>query len=288
MNYPSKYHLNSKIVRKKLVCPACGKNTFNPYLNTDGDMLHPTSGRCDRENNCGYHLTPREFFLQGGSGIGAGEWKSWSRTAKTDYIPEVIVRKSLAGFRNSNLYRFFFRRYGLDVSDKVFLEYRVGSCRSIPFGTVFWQTDRQGMVRSGKIMGYNSDTGRRVHGAISWAHKELGLDGYCLKQCLFGEHLVGEWNGEIGVVESEKTAMIMRIERPDIFWLASGGSHGIGQDKMSVLEGRKVLLMPDNGMYDIWKEKSRALRRMMRVKVSDYCEKNLKKGEDIADFYLCN
>lgn len=48
---------------KKNICPKCQKKRFVNYQNMEtGELLPPMVGRCDREINCGYHLTPKEFF----------------------------------------------------------------------------------------------------------------------------------------------------------------------------------------------------------------------------------
>jgi hypothetical protein len=63
---------------------------------------------------------------------------------------------------------------------------------------IFWQIDIHGKVRTGKIMQYNSITGKRIkhqNGAIDWVHNKLKKTGalpedFNLQQCFFGEHLL--------------------------------------------------------------------------------------------------
>ena len=46
---------------RKHLCPACGKKTFVRYIDTDtGNYLPEQYGRCDREDNCRYHVNPYE------------------------------------------------------------------------------------------------------------------------------------------------------------------------------------------------------------------------------------
>ena len=47
-------------------CPACGAtHKFARYIDTaTGEYLAEDCGRCDREDSCGYHLKPREYFSQ--------------------------------------------------------------------------------------------------------------------------------------------------------------------------------------------------------------------------------
>src|ERR1700733_12575859 len=50
-------------------CPECKhrNKTFTRYIDTEtGEYLHDDVGRCDREVNCGYHYTPKAYFMQHG------------------------------------------------------------------------------------------------------------------------------------------------------------------------------------------------------------------------------
>ena len=56
---------------------------------------------------------------------------------------------------------------------------------------IFWQIDTAGKVRTGKIMQYNAETGKRIKhesGAIDWVHNKLKktkqlLGDFNLQQC---------------------------------------------------------------------------------------------------------
>ena len=47
-------------------CPACQrKRCFSRYIDTEKRISFPNHvGRCDHEQKCGYHFTPRKFFEQ--------------------------------------------------------------------------------------------------------------------------------------------------------------------------------------------------------------------------------
>ncbi|QMW02298.1 DUF6371 domain-containing protein [Spirosoma foliorum] len=63
-----RYKLPKKAVKGD--CPECGpkhRRTLSRYIDTQtGDPLPDTYGRCDRESNCGYHLSP---YHKGTSGL---------------------------------------------------------------------------------------------------------------------------------------------------------------------------------------------------------------------------
>ena len=70
-----RFHLQKYSYGSKISCPNCGKSRcFVRYVDEEGIIRFPdTVGKCDHENSCGYHYTPREYFhdhpetLQAGS-----------------------------------------------------------------------------------------------------------------------------------------------------------------------------------------------------------------------------
>ena len=56
-----KYELDRS--SKKYICPQCGHKRFVVYVDTaTKQQIANNVGRCDRENSCGYHYTPKEYF----------------------------------------------------------------------------------------------------------------------------------------------------------------------------------------------------------------------------------
>ncbi len=163
--------------------------------------------------------------------------------------------------------------------------------------TVFWQTDNQNKVRTGKIMLYNSETGKRIkepYNHVTWVHSILHKGDYNLKQCFFGEHLLPEDKSRpVALVESEKTALIASYYLPQFLWIASGGKNGcFNANSLSVLTGRNVVLFPDLGATEYWQSKIGLMKSYgIEVQMFDYLEANAtenerKEGYDIADYLL--
>lgn len=234
---------------KKDICPNCGQRRFVPYvLSADGVTLAGEQyGRCDREQSCGYHKYPN------------GE--------RVEYVqPKEVQPKEMLRYNGllpkqsptCEFYAWMQKVLGKESAFAAINEYQVGSVDNM---IIWWQTDRNGVTRTGKIMKYKPDGHRDKEAAfpVLWAHKHKRLKerfvGEELKQCLFGEHLLAKYPSKpVCVVESEKTAVIMSQFERDFIWVATGGSQGIkNAERLQALKGRKVLLIPDNGQYWNWK-----------------------------------
>lgn len=173
---------------------------------------------------------------------------------------------------------------------QVLADYRIGATRKGE--VIFWQIDLLGRVRSGKLMPYLPN-GHRTDGRYDWIHSILkNLDrlpkDWILTQCFFGEHLIDRHpNLHIMVVESEKTAVVMAYLRPDLIWIATGGSEALNNEKLIALKGREVTFMPDSGKYDEWRNKLREMPLAKEIKYN--IDKQLEPYEpntDIVDILL--
>ena len=287
----------------KLTCPKCGREQcFVKYIDTEGQIAFPDYvGRCDHEHSCQYHYRPSDYFKD--NPVVLEERKSWKSQTKivqpkpTDYIDRDIMHRSLANYERNPLFIFLSGIFGEKETSRLFQLYCVGTSKKWGGSTVFWQIDRQGKVRAGKIMLYNLTTGHRVkepRSYVSWVHTELGLDHFNMKQCLFGEHLLADYPTKaVAIVESEKSALVASHFMPDFVWLATGGIHGCFKaDTVAVLKNRAVILCPDLGAKKVWKEKAQLLSSICsKVVFSDKLEQcatdeQREKGLDIADFLL--
>lgn len=168
------------------------------------------------------------------------------------FISADVVGRSLSHYEINPLYRYLCQTFGEEETLRLFQLYRIGTSSKWGGATIFWQTDRQGQVRTGKIMQYDPATGHRIkepRAYVSWVHSELRLPDFHLRQCLFGEHLLNRsTSAPVMLVESEKTAVVMCHFIPDYIWLATGGKNGsFNREAMSVLRDREVTLIPRSG-----------------------------------------
>lgn len=291
-----------KGVASRHTCQECKhKRCFSRYIDTEGVVAFPKHvGRCNREQKCGYHFKPKEYFEQN------SQWcePAHERTARpvslpppTNYIDSALVERSMSHYGENRLFQFLTSQLGEGEALQLMKLYRVGTANHWHGSTVFWQTDIYGRVRTGKIMLYNPTTGRRIkepHNYITWVHSIVNKEGFNLEQCFFGEHLLTTHvMKSVAIVESEKSALIASSYLPQYLWIASGGKNGcFREESLNVLRGRNVVLFPDLGATDNWAAKIPAMERMkIKVKLFDYMEQNATEkqrveGFDIADFLL--
>ncbi len=257
------------------------------------------------EQRCGYHYTPSDYFKDHPQ-----EKKQLSEERTPVFIPRVteqpkpisyipleIVQASMQHYEANNLFSFLSLKFGREQTMELMKRYHVGTSKHWQGATVFWQTDSNGKVRTGKIILYNPQTGKRVKQPfchVTWVHSALHITGFNLKQCFFGENLLMSENDKpIGLVESEKTALVCSVHLPHFTWIASGGKNGcLNEECLNILRGRTVSLFPDLGATDYWRSKIPMMKQLgIHAQLYDYLERaatdeQRKQGLDIADFLL--
>lgn len=283
-------------------CPCCNQAAvFSQYIDTTtGEALHHLVGRCNREIHCGYHYTPRQYFQDHGLVLANNDpvspriRKAIIQPKPTSYIEEEVFRSSLKGYEHNNLVEYLNNLLGHKSVSPLIAQYGVGTSKHWPGATIFWQVDLHGRIRTGKIMLYDPTTGKRVkepYNHIQWVHSVLKFPNYCLRQCLFGEHLLEGNNASVAIVESEKTAIIASVYLPQFIWLATGGLANLNPGNCRTLKGREVTLFPDMGAFDKWTSKVNELSQVTRVRISDLLEQRgtqeeRNQGLDIADYFV--
>lgn len=297
-----------KGVATRHTCPACHKKRcFSRYIDTEKQISFPDDvGRCDHEQSCGYHLTPKEYFERNPQSKpqhrdfatpSACRAKPTEPRKPTSSISAETVAQTLHGYEKNNLYLFLRSKFGAEDAIRLMKDYRVGTSKHWPGSCVFWQTDINGSVRTGKVMLYDAETGKRVKepfNHVTWVHSLLRLPDFNLRQCFFGEHLLPMNRGKpVAIVESEKTALVAAYYLPEYVWLASGGKNGcFNTDALRVLKGHQVILYPDIGATDQWRHKLTQLRNLgIEASIFNYLEEVATDNErtaglDIADYLL--
>lgn len=289
-------------------CPKCNDpHSFAYYMDGNtGQVIDKNVGRCNHESGCGYHHTPKQFFIDNPVEKERFEAPTRQKTIQkhqqeASCIPFQYIEKSVS--YNSSFVRFLcglFDRYSLESPTivRIMEDYALGATKD--GSIIYWQIDVNGKVRTGKVMRYDPLTGHRVKdtGGINWIHammkkQKLLPDDFNLVQCLFGEHLLRMYPTKIvALVESEKSALIASGVYPDYIWLATGGKSQLSTDKLKVLRGRTVIMFPDVDGFEYWGNKAREVESIgCKVVVSDLLEKNATDEDrankiDLADWLI--
>lgn len=260
---------------KRYECPACGsKHAFARMVGEKEDC-----GHC---HSCGVTLfpkkaNPRERYY----------YEEQAPLKPYEVSADEFERLVVAGGFSDTLRTALVAR--MPAAMKSLRDYRV-----VSFGleTGFPLIDRGGRVHSIKIMGYGADLHRikatpdgKPLPAIRWYHTGKLKERETFVTCAFGEHLIDTVQYDcIGVVESEKTAVIARALFPNVLFLAVGSKSNLRTLTYKGLEDKYLLFFPDKDGIGAWSEfvSEQANPRWL---VSEVCEK-LNEKEDIADAML--
>jgi Domain of unknown function (DUF6371) len=303
-----RFCLDNRRPTRLIYCPQCRKRTFKRYLDTETDAFLPEQvGRCNRESNCAYHYTPKQFFADNPT-VKMAESKQCTYPSFTaqeivqdsfSTIPLPIFEKSKSHYNANNFVAYLKNLFHDDWAAQLIEQFHIGTSKHWQGATVFWQVDSLGNIRTGKIMLYDVVTGKRRKDDdgtqyINWAHTALKTPNFNLQQCLFGEHqlLNQPMDKTIAIVESEKTAILMSALLPQYIWLATGGLHNLKAERCQVLAKRRVILFPDLNAFEKWKAKEAELKQIgCSVITSDLLERHATttdktEGYDLADYFI--
>ncbi len=292
-------------IKTRYTCPQCAaKKQFARYIDTETKTtLADNVGRCNRELNCGYHYTPKQYFeaqrLQNPTQYKPPTIQQ-SKPAQAPTpppppltpLPAAMLTATCKAYQQNNFAQYLFGVIGTEAAQDLLSRYHVGTSKHWPGATIFWQIDFSGNLRAGKVMLYNA-TGHRVKEPfphITWIHKLTTIPGYQLSQCFFGEHLLKQNPTKpAAIVESEKTALIGAAWQSDFIWLAAGNLNNLTRERCQHLKGRTVFLYPDAGAFAKWQSKAAQLADLATFVVSDMIERaatpaQLAAGFDLADF----
>ena len=293
----------------RFTCPSCEKpHQFTRYIdNITNEYLTVHVGICNRVNNCGYHYSPKQYFSDNPDAPRRKKLpekrldnhqklisKKGEVGSKFSKVPASILDHSMTNYNGNHFGTYLNTIFQPEAVQHLLNLYQIGTYYI--YGstyTIFWQIDTGNNVRTGKLISYDPQTGRRnKNKPTNWIHSVhpdlKAPNNYILKQCLFGEHLLSIQTAmPVALVESEKTAIIAMGKLPYYLWLATGSLHEFKQSKLEILLGRRVVAFPDLGAYDRWKQKASTFS--FKVEVSNYLElhateEQKKLGLDIVDF----
>jgi hypothetical protein len=289
---------------RKYHCPGCTKKTLVRYVFTGTkDYAGEEFGRCDRENNCGYHrvpgndiaqplnpkikqklpaptlLVPSEDFLKKVSTTTAPNFQNFC-TSKLGISTDHLKRWGVGGHWKFTAFILATRKEVVNVK---FVAYTPEGKRDKTEGTAGAPKFTpyylgRAYLRSQKIETDN-------------ARLEDWQDYFKFARCFYGEHL---WDADKNtcIVESEKTAVIAAFFFPQYNWLATGGNNGMTFEQFSLFNGyrNRIWNIVDNDTAGFAKSKTMQwLDKMaeMRDNPEEILSVNLLEGRpagwDLAD-----
>ena len=262
---------------KKDECPECKKKSFVPYLDKkDGKPAGERFGRCERINQCGYSNYPKPSKNDNYE----PPIKPYAPPLPIEYIPKELIEKTFHDFKSNVFFQYLVKTFGGEKAMELQAKYNIGTAKH--GGTIFWQQDRLGRFRTGKVM-YYQENGKRDKARHSWfTHSKIKPD-FNFRQCFFGLHLVSK-DHPVALCESEKTAVLMSVYMPEFIWIASGGSEMLNIQRLNELP-RLDKVFADGGQFEKWEMKTRGFSgRQMDVSVDKAIrEGKLPEGSDILD-----
>ncbi len=301
----------------RYVCPGCGrKKCFTRYIDLEtGEYVAEECGKCNHTASCGYHYPPKEYFRDHPE----QRIRDGSEKSKLGKFPQHLQEKHQTEFfdiswaekamHRTSTFRRWLERLSSKVEctsrnafdrenvQRVLADYYVGGTEKdifvngINYGpaVVFWLIDEQGRVHDAKLMAYRMD-GHRVS---NWGNSmrsicersHIGPQLAETEKVFFGLHLLPRHPDKtVCIVESEKTAIICACHYPQFVWLATGGCGNLQKNKLQPLRDRKVVVYPDSGEYEKWKE-CMAKSGHANYSVVDFMEQ-YEPNTDIADILL--
>lgn len=219
-----------------------------------------------------------------------------NRPPQTEFFP---LSWAEDGTDRNSTFRSWFERLPFDqeLIHQVLLEYFVGGTsydiiiKGANYGkaVIFWMIDEQLRVHDAKLMAYTCD-GHRVSG---WGNSMRSICEKTHKgpqltetdKVLFGLHLLPYYPQKtVCIVESEKTALVCACQYPQHLWMATGGCGNLQADKLRALKDRYVVVYPDSGEYEKWKDCMKGCG-IAQYRVVDFMEQ-FERNTDIADVIL--
>lgn len=227
---------------KKHLCPACRKRRFVRFIDTEkSEYLPPIYGRCDREANCNYYLSPyadgfaNEIQKQEQQNQ-PGQWKPIQTAApkpkapaKPIYIPnELLTATRTRPISKNNFIQNLAKNvsfpFNMEDLNRVINLYQIGTITKgyLSGSTTFPFLDKAGKVRAIQIKQFDRTNHTTqtsfLHSLLEThlKHQKKPLPDWLTAysqqdkkvSCLFGEHLLPQYQqNPVALVEAPKTCI---------------------------------------------------------------------------------
>lgn len=167
---------------------------------------------------------------------------------------------------HSALYVFLCRLFHPDEVRRIFMRYRVGATTEFNTGapalaSAFPYLNAEGDCVDVHLMPYDAAGHRRKTGYCqNWLLSKLGQSDRRAPWPLFGEHLLAlDPSAPVGLVESEKTALIAALAAPGYVWVATGSLNNLNARRCAAIRDREIYIFPDADGVDQWQQRAEGL-----------------------------
>lgn len=288
---------------RKYYCPSCGKKRFVRFVdNETGEYLPKQYGRCDKGDGH-YFLDPRKdgYSLkvwQQENNTGSHSFVEVKKRPKVLTEPKEtapaffpfevyqneVLREGATGstfYENLNNWK---PKFPTEDLNRVFELYQLGAIKKgyMGKGVCFPFIDIENRLRAVQVKEFDNENHTIktswLHSLIARRYKKesipIWLKDYIESEkkvsCLFGEYLLKRYpNNPVALVEAPKTAIYGALyfglpESPENpIWLAVFNKSSFKLEKLKVLKGRKVVLYPDLGATEEWKQKAQDFNKQI-------------------------
>lgn len=298
---------------KKHLCPQCNKRRFTLYIDTETNEPLPAKyGKCDRSDNCTYHLNPYKdgYSKEQKTDIEQAYKPKLNPKSKPIYFDLETFKQTLKPERYEintfiqNLLKTV--KFPFDSEDitKVIELYYLGTVANgyLRGANTFPFIDINGNIRAVQVKQFDNANHTTqtnfLHSIIEKHHTRnkkalpAWLQAYNKNEskvsCLFGEHLLSNYpNNPIALAEAPKTAIYgtLYLGQPqhnpkNFIWLAVYNKSSFSINKLKVLKGREVFVFPDlskdGNTFKEWESKAKEYQKLLsgtRFKFSDLLER---------------
>jgi hypothetical protein len=266
---------------KKRSCPSCKQKTYKCYIDTENQVNFDYDiGRCDRENTCKYHKTPKTFFEENPDkkpngtktqpnpkphallrpfGLPTQDTSPIQMNRQNPtfgYQPDLFAKEQAfpapIGQFNQSTKEEHLAHNALVIALMDIFEhqavwdtiklYKGGTAKMGAFA--YWYVNHNDVVLNCKVIHYN---GLKRNKALEPLWKYTAAYGY--GRCLYGIHLVPQQpNALVYIHESEKSALVCQIAQwphAGIVHIAKGGASMLNYERALPLRNRNVVLVLD-------------------------------------------
>lgn len=176
-----RYHLPKRAIKGD--CPQCSprhRKTLSRFIDSHtGELLPAEYGRCDRESNCGYFLSP---YDKGASGMSySDETYNAQRenkpitarpfanrptpqpttttpiTAKIYTVPDEVFKRTIGHYGRNQFAYLLQNHFGQQKADDLLRRFLIGTATYWPGACVFWIVDERQRPRGGQLVLFADD-----------------------------------------------------------------------------------------------------------------------------------